>query len=62
MESYVVEIDQPSVVVKEKREIPLYRYIILRDGKQVGFLQTIDRNFIQYLYGLGMNVKQIKFD
>ncbi|HEY0750393.1 MAG TPA: hypothetical protein VGD26_04525 [Chitinophagaceae bacterium] len=62
MENYLIEVDQPSVIVKEKREMSLYRYVILKNGKQVGYLQTIDKNFIQYLYGLGLNIKQVKFD
>jgi hypothetical protein len=47
-----------EVVVKSKPQ-PLYHYEVIKNGRVIGHIKTIDRKFIEYLYGLGVKVRAL---
>ncbi len=57
--NFIVENAHQTEVVVKGRPQPLYHYEIIKGGRVVGHIKTIDRKFIEYLYGLGVKVRQI---
>jgi hypothetical protein len=59
LSNHTVEyVHQTEIVVKGKPQ-PVYHYEIVKGGKTVGYIKTTDKKFIEYLYGMGVRVKQI---
>ena len=57
--NFIVEPAHQSEVVVKGKPQPLYHYEIIKNGRVVGHIKTIDRKFIEFLYGLGVKIRQI---
>lgn len=56
--TYIVEKGHTSEVIVAKKKRPYYRYEIFNSKEEcIGFLQTLDKGFIEYLYGMGCNIR-----
>lgn len=56
MSEHVIEYKKTTETTRKSRRAPVYNYEIIRKGTVVGHISTTDRDFADYLFGLGCNV------
>lgn len=56
MSDLSIEFIKTTEITKKARKAPVYNYEIVRKGVTVGHISTTDKDFADYLFGLGCNV------